>query len=141
MLLLLVRRRDIIVSREELLDTVWRDTFVEEGNLKLNIHTLRKVFDESGENFIETVPRRGYRFNADVRALRSNELIVEKTTRSKLIIEETDETEKPLPLSKQRQIKSYFQFALFLLVPFRYATNGWLKVTQSFLSVLKCQRL
>jgi DNA-binding winged helix-turn-helix (wHTH) protein/TolB-like protein/Flp pilus assembly protein TadD len=114
LLLFLVENNGRLLGKNELLDTVWADSFVEEGNLKLNIHTLRKVFDESGEKFIETIPRRGYRFNADVRALRSTELIVEKTTRSKLIIEETDETEKPLQLSKQRQIKSYFQFALFL---------------------------
>jgi len=46
MLLLLVRRRDIIVSREELLDTVWRDTFVEEGNINYTVSLLRKVLDK-----------------------------------------------------------------------------------------------
>jgi TolB-like protein len=44
---------------------VWPDTFVEENNLTGNIFALRKAFDR--HNFIETVPRRGYRFIADVR--------------------------------------------------------------------------
>ena len=67
MLLLLVRRRGIIVSREELLDTVWRDTFVEEGNINYTVSLLRKSLDKDDKGrFIQTVPKRGYRFVADV---------------------------------------------------------------------------
>jgi len=110
----LVENNGRLLGKNELLDTVWADSFVEEGNLKLNIHTLRKTLSDRGENFIETVPRRGYRFNADVRELKSNELIVEKITRSKIIIEESDGAEKPLQLSGQSKIKNYFQFALLL---------------------------
>src|ERR1044072_2340428 len=67
MLLLLVRRRDIIVSREELLNTVWRETFVEEGNINYTVSLLRKVLDKDNKaRFIQTVPKRGYRFVADV---------------------------------------------------------------------------
>jgi len=73
MLLLLVRRRDIIVSREELLDTVWRDTFVEEGNINYTVSLLRKVLDKDDKGrFIQTVPKRGYRFVADVLEVSSN---------------------------------------------------------------------
>lgn len=67
MLLLLVRRRDIVVSREELLDTVWRDTFVEDGNISYTVSLLRKTLDKDDKGrFIQTVPKRGYRFVADV---------------------------------------------------------------------------
>ncbi len=67
MLLLLVRRRDVIVSREELLNTVWRETFVEEGNINYTVSLLRKVLDKDNKGrFIQTVPKRGYRFVADV---------------------------------------------------------------------------
>lgn len=73
MLLLLVRRRDIIVSREELLDTIWRDTFVEEGNINYTVSLLRKTLDKDDRaRFIQTVPKRGYRFVADVRELAAN---------------------------------------------------------------------
>jgi len=73
MLLLLVRRRDIIVSREELLDTVSRDTFVEEGNINYTVSLLRKVLDKDDKGrFIQTVPKRGYRFVADVLEVSSN---------------------------------------------------------------------
>jgi DNA-binding winged helix-turn-helix (wHTH) protein/TolB-like protein/Flp pilus assembly protein TadD len=73
MLLLLVRRRDIIVSREELLDTVWRDTFVEDGNINYTVSLLRKTLDKDDKGrFIQTVPKRGYRFVADVLEVAAN---------------------------------------------------------------------
>lgn len=67
-LLALVEHRRNTVSREELLKFVWPDSFVEEGNLTQNISMLRKLLGENAEepHFIETVPRRGYRFVASV---------------------------------------------------------------------------
>ena len=73
MLLLLVRQREIIVSREELLETVWRDTFVEEGNINYTVSLLRKTLDKDDRGrFIQTVPKRGYRFAADVLEISAN---------------------------------------------------------------------
>ena len=73
MLLLFVRRRDIIVSREELLNTVWRETFVEEGNINYTVSLLRKVLDKDNKGrFIQTVPKRGYCFVADVLEVSAN---------------------------------------------------------------------
>jgi TolB-like protein/DNA-binding winged helix-turn-helix (wHTH) protein/Flp pilus assembly protein TadD len=74
-LLVLVERRGHIVEREELMKTVWPDSFVEEGNLTVTISMLRKVLEggEDGHSYIETVPRRGYRFTVEVREQRSNE--------------------------------------------------------------------
>ena len=67
-LLLLVEQRARVVSKDELLQTVWPGTFVEEGNLSQQIFLLRKILggDDQPE-YISTVPRRGYRFVADVR--------------------------------------------------------------------------
>ena len=72
MLILLVSRRQTVVSREELLEEVWRDTFVEEGNINYTVSLLRKTLGEHDggrTQFIQTVPKRGYRFVADVREL------------------------------------------------------------------------
>jgi DNA-binding winged helix-turn-helix (wHTH) protein/TolB-like protein/Tfp pilus assembly protein PilF len=114
----LVENNGRLLDKNELLDGVWADSFVEEGNLKLNVHTLRKVLDESGEKFIETIPRRGYRFNADVKSLKSNELIVEKITHSKLVVEESDYSEKLPQLAGQSKTKNYLRFSLLLTVIF-----------------------
>ncbi len=57
-----------VVAKKDLLERVWPDTFVEEGGLTRNISVLRKALgaDDTGKPFIETIPRRGYRFVARV---------------------------------------------------------------------------
>ena len=68
-LLLLVQNAGHVVSKEKMLAVIWEDSFVEENNLAQNISTLRRVLDETAERkFIETVPKFGYRFVADVAA-------------------------------------------------------------------------
>jgi TolB-like protein/DNA-binding winged helix-turn-helix (wHTH) protein/Flp pilus assembly protein TadD len=68
-LLALVQRRDRVVDKAELMRVVWPDSFVEEANLSQTIFVLRKTLGEGpdGRPYIETVPRRGYRFGAEVR--------------------------------------------------------------------------
>jgi len=67
-LLVLVERAGHIVEKEELLEKVWPGVFVEEGNLARHIFNLRQVLGDSpdGRKYIETVPKRGYRFVAVV---------------------------------------------------------------------------
>jgi Tol biopolymer transport system component/DNA-binding winged helix-turn-helix (wHTH) protein len=69
LLLALVERHGRLVDKEELFQTVWPDTIVEESNLSSNIALIRKALGdgENGLKFIETVPKRGYRFVAEVR--------------------------------------------------------------------------
>ena len=68
-LIVLVERAGHIVEKEELLEKVWAGVFVEEGNLSRRIFNLRQVLGDSpdGRDYIETIPRRGYRFVAAVR--------------------------------------------------------------------------
>lgn len=63
-LLVLVENGGRVVEKDDLMKRVWPNTFVEEGNLTQNISLLRKALGETpnGVQFIETVPRRGYRF-------------------------------------------------------------------------------
>jgi DNA-binding winged helix-turn-helix (wHTH) protein/TolB-like protein len=67
-LLALLENDGRIVNKDDLMKKVWPNTFVEEGNLTQNVSLLRKALGESanGPQFIETVPRRGYRFVAAV---------------------------------------------------------------------------
>lgn len=67
-LLLLVKNPGRIIEKEEFLETVWKDAVVEEGNLPVAIAKLRKALREKNNStkFIETVPRKGYRFNKKV---------------------------------------------------------------------------
>jgi len=68
-LLMFVERSGEVLVKEELLESIWPDTIVEEGNLNRNISTIRKVLGESPNDhrYIVTVPGRGYRFVAEVR--------------------------------------------------------------------------
>jgi len=64
----LVERAGTLVTKQELLDAVWPETAVEENNLNHNVSVLRKALGEraTGQQYIETVPRVGYRFVAGV---------------------------------------------------------------------------
>jgi DNA-binding winged helix-turn-helix (wHTH) protein len=68
LLLSLIERRGQIVEKEELMRQVWAGSFVEEGNLTQNIYTLRKTLGKNpdGDEYIKTLPRRGYRFAVKV---------------------------------------------------------------------------
>lgn len=64
----LVENAGRLVTKQELLDTIWPETTVEENNLNHNVSVLRKALGEkaTGQQYIETVPRVGYRFAATV---------------------------------------------------------------------------
>src|SRR5438067_217233 len=68
LLLTLVENHGHLVEKEKLIATVWKDSFVEEGNLAVTVRFLRKMLGDNTQRplFIETVPKRGYRFIADV---------------------------------------------------------------------------
>lgn len=67
-LLALVERPGEVVSKEELMERVWPDTFIEEINLTKNISVLRKTLanGEDIQDYIQTIPKRGYRFVAEL---------------------------------------------------------------------------
>jgi TolB-like protein/DNA-binding winged helix-turn-helix (wHTH) protein/Tfp pilus assembly protein PilF len=67
-LLFLVRNPNRLVTKEELLQAVWGDTFVEEGNLTQYISHLRKALADNSEDtrLIVTIARKGYQFTGDV---------------------------------------------------------------------------
>ena len=64
----LVEQPGRLISKEELLQKVWPDTFVEESNLAYNVFALRKALGDTADNgqYIETIAKRGYRFTATV---------------------------------------------------------------------------
>src|ERR1043165_9800867 len=67
-LIALIDHRGQIMSKNDLMKIVWPDTIVEDGNLSQNIYLLRRKLTEAsnGRPYIETVARRGYRFNGEV---------------------------------------------------------------------------
>ena len=70
LLRVLVERRGVPVSRDTLMETAWAGLAVEESNLPVQIAALRRVLNDApgGDRWIETLPRRGYRFVGPVDA-------------------------------------------------------------------------
>jgi DNA-binding winged helix-turn-helix (wHTH) protein/TolB-like protein/Tfp pilus assembly protein PilF len=115
LLAVLVERHGEVIAKERLMNRVWPDSFVEDANLTQNIFLLRKVFaeDSGRQTYIETIPRRGYRFVADVRSPAPSPLlrkidppqsptIITKHTITQIITEaEADDTDDPGALSEE----------------------------------------
>jgi eukaryotic-like serine/threonine-protein kinase len=71
----LVESQNRLLSKDDLIKALWPDTFVEDANLSFNIHQVRKAIgdDGDGQQLIETIPKKGYRFRAVVQVLQSAE--------------------------------------------------------------------
>jgi len=95
-LVLLVQNAGKILSKERLMTEVWQDAFVEENNLAQNISILRKTLGESrSEKYIETVPKFGYRFVANVEpdGISSVPEEVSETVRGRVYLSDADQPE------------------------------------------------
>lgn len=102
----LVEHRGHVVDKDELMRKVWPDTFVEEVNLAKNVSTLRKTLGggESEQGYIETIPKRGYRFVASVREVSASPQV-----------EEGGGTDHSRPKTKSRQVIVGLTLALFVV--------------------------
>ncbi len=150
-LVVLVSNKGRVVGKDAILDKVWTDTFVEEGTLAQNILTLRKALGnlEDGRQFIETVPRVGYRFISDVKEIVSDDEIVILEHRVKTEIKaehkivsdtETKTVSQPQSLVKtftdrfkQNKVLTSIQFlvAVIILAGLGFAVRSLLQ-TESF---------
>lgn len=117
----LVENSGHLCEKGWLMKQVWDETFVEEGNLARNISVLRKVLGEGveGNRYIETIPKRGYRFVANVKQLIDDEtlLLIDEQTKSTIVFEDVDENEdseaqvqvSPLRSSmRSRRMRSFY---------------------------------
>jgi DNA-binding winged helix-turn-helix (wHTH) protein/tetratricopeptide (TPR) repeat protein len=125
-LLVLVRRSREVVSKDELMKAVWPDSFVEEANLSQNIFRIRKALGGApgDQQYIVTLPGRGYRFAAQVRevVLDGEDLIIGTRSHTQIVVEQTElapnETPNtfpatlPPPLPPGSLPKSIWKYAL-----------------------------
>ncbi len=91
-LLVLIRHNQQVVTKDDLMKTVWPDTFVEEANLSRNIFMLRKALGDSAQDrYIVTVPGRGYRLAESVQLVPEREvsLVAASHSRVQVQVEET----------------------------------------------------
>src|SRR5688572_23046471 len=95
LLVVLIENRGRVIAKEELMELVWRDQFVEEANLAVQVSALRRVLGEKRDEhrFIVTVPGRGYRFVTDVQNGGAQpdivpDMVIETNTTSHILVEE-----------------------------------------------------
>jgi len=121
-LLILVENHGRVVEKDELINRVWVDSFVEEGNLKVTVSMLRKALEDGADQhrYIETIPRRGYRFIADVKdfSTSSETVVVQEHARSVITIEES--VQRPvtgrIATLAQSFVATHQKTALFTLI-------------------------
>ena len=96
-LLILIEKNGRLVEKEELMKRLWPDSIVEENSLSQNIYLVRKALGEEsqGTRYIETVPRRGYRFNAPVKEIFSGDT----TLGRHILVEENEALAEPPAIS------------------------------------------
>lgn len=84
-----------IMTKDDLMEIVWGETAVEEGNLKNLVYSLRKTLgdDPGNSQFIQTLPKRGYKFVAEVTAVHAEGLVIERHRETDITIEEEIVTE------------------------------------------------
>ena len=80
LLLLLVEGHGRVLTKRELMNSLWTDTFVEEASLSYQIAALRKALGKEGDEWIETVPKHGYRFAATVTKLAGDHRRADEST-------------------------------------------------------------
>lgn len=118
MLTLLLENRGRVVTRDEILECLWPGTYVDENNLAVTVSMLRKALGESANvaKLIETIPRKGYRFNGDVR-LSTSEIIVAESEYERAVIETTQiDDEGASRAIAQLQTRSNRQRAVLMFV-------------------------
>jgi len=93
-LLVMVENSGHVLDKNELMRTLWPDTFVEESSLSQNISLLRRALGEAdgGHQYIETLPKRGYRFVVDVRDVTEcgTEVMMNERTTTEILVEEEE---------------------------------------------------
>jgi pimeloyl-ACP methyl ester carboxylesterase/DNA-binding winged helix-turn-helix (wHTH) protein len=102
-LLVLIENCRHVLTKKELMQKIWPDSFVEENNLAQNISILRKALGE--ENYIQTVPKRGYRFVGNVSTGTDDSLIVHERTRARIVVEHADDDIETHPVIDVPAIK------------------------------------
>ena len=141
-LVLLVQNSGRVIQKKELMDALWPDTFVEEANLTQNVFLLRKALGDEAD-YIKTVPRIGYRFQAAVRELTGGDLTVVNAGRARQRVvvheevheeivehDETPSVVSDIPVSSgtatsRRIPKAFFIIAAVSLVA-TISAGGWL---------------
>jgi TolB-like protein/DNA-binding winged helix-turn-helix (wHTH) protein/tetratricopeptide (TPR) repeat protein len=131
-LLALAEEAERVLEKDYLLQKVWPDTFVEEGSLARNVSTLRRVLGKSPDEqeYIETIPKRGYRFKGTVRRVSREHASPAESDRPPDVLHSGDGHEAGAVVEKatvapSKQLRVGFVWSLGVLVALACAFAAW----------------
>ena len=121
---LLVENNGHLIGKNELMSAVWPDSFVEEGNLTRNISTLRTALGERPDEhqFIETVPKRGYRFIGEVRKVSQSPADGKAKSQTLAPIQSQIDNQNPVIIERNRRLLPHQGLAIVVLVLLGFAS-------------------
>jgi len=97
-LLVLIRHQGEVLEKDRLIEMLWPDSFVEEGNLTYNISAIRKALGESPNErkYVITIPGKGYKFAADVecKSGAQSDVVLARYTKSTLVVQEYEQSQR-----------------------------------------------
>ena len=139
LLLVLVQRSGQLVLKDDLMQILWPDTFVEESNLGQHVFQLRKALGETAQDssYIVTVPGRGYRFAQKVQVVDEEEedkLVVESHSRTRMVIEEQSIPEAKLLPPRKSGLSSAIVLVTLLAVVGAFAVYFYTHRTRKLTS-------
>lgn len=115
----LVANQGAVVSKNELLEAVWPEQFVEENNLSVQVSALRKLLAEydGADRLIVTVPGKGYSFVAPIETSEeSDEIVIEQRTVERFVVEDVPSGALHLPSAPRRRWWVFAGLALILVI-------------------------
>lgn len=123
-LLLLIRHNGRLLTKDEMMNSIWEESFVEESNLAKNISRLRKILNADGIEMIETLPKRGYRFAAEVTQIDgATDLLIHRHLRVKIKHDTETETETETQIETQSETTGAAPHPANKLVENKFATR------------------
>lgn len=130
LLFALVENHGQVLSKDELLEKVWADQFVEENNLSVQISALRKIFGEKkGEHqFIATIPGKGYKFVHELNET-NGEIVIENHKIERIIVEESEPEIKRLP-AQQNASRRFWIPAIVILAIAVTGASFWFSINK-----------
>lgn len=131
LLVYLVENHGRLLPKDQIMSSVWPGSFVEEANLTVSISALRKVLEKAGGGvqYIETIPKRGYRFTASVKQLESPRVIPTQLNEEPADPGESLSAEQyavPTPAARGRSWRKPIVIAPIAIVVCVLATIGYL---------------
>src|SRR5215204_1715644 len=137
LLSLLVENHGRLLEKDELMDKIWTDSFVEESNLTFNIRQLRVVLGDDAHDpkYIKTVRRHGYRFIADVRQIsEENDRAVSTATDESAAFQTAETVLQTIPVAAPKTKKTFSLLlpAVIILLTAALVTGFWFVKNRAF---------